>query len=291
MAKTQAVAGKTPARTKDARRVPRAGSVRAAASPAAVEDSGGDPNFMTSLARGLAVMRAFSQQRKKLSIAQISHQTGIPRAAVRRCLHTLARLGYVTIDERDFALSPKILTLGHAYLSSTPLSASAQPFLDRVTGAVHESCSVTILEEDEILYVARSAATSRIMSVDLSIGSRLPAYCTSMGRVLLASLPPAELAAYFGRVKLRPFTQFTLTSRDKLTKAVESVREHGYSIVDQELEIGLRSIAVPVNDASGKTVAAINIGAQASRASSRQMEQQFLPHLQAAARELGMLLA
>ena len=129
------------------------------------------------------------------------------------------------------------------------------------------------------------------MSVDLSIGSRLPAYCTSMGRVLLASLPPAELAAYHGRVKLRPFTQFTLTSRDKLTKALETVREEGYSIVDQELEIGLRSIAVPINDASGRTVAAINIGAQASRASSRQMEQQFLAHLQAAARELGMLLA
>jgi IclR family pca regulon transcriptional regulator len=291
MAKTQAAAGKTPARTKDVRRAPRAASVRATASAAAVEGSDGDPNFMTSLARGLAVVRAFSQQRKKLSIAQISHQTGIPRAAVRRCLHTLARLGYVTIDERDFALSPKVLTLGHAYLSSTPLSASAQPFLDRVSAAVHESCSVTILEEDEILYVARSAATTRIMSVDLSIGSRLPAYCTSMGRVLLASLASAELTAYFGRVKLRPFTQFTLTSRDKLTKAMETVREHGYSIVDQELEIGLRSIAVPVNDASGKTVAAINIGAQASRASSRQMEQQFLPHLRAAARELGMLLA
>jgi IclR family pca regulon transcriptional regulator len=291
MAKTRAPAGKTPGRAKGARRAPGAAPVRTAASTTTVEGSGGDPNFMTSLARGLAVIRAFSQQRKKLSIAQISRQTGIPRAAVRRCLHTLTRLGYVTIGERDFSLSPKILTLGHAYLSSTPLSASAQPFLDRVASAVHESCSVTILEEDEILYVARSASTSRIMSVDLSIGSRLPAYCTSMGRVLLASLSPAELAAYLGRVKLRPFTQFTLISRDKLTKALETVRESGYSIVDQELEIGLRSIAVPVNDASGKTVAAINIGAQASRASSRQMEQQFLPHLRAAARELGMLLA
>jgi IclR family pca regulon transcriptional regulator len=254
------------------------------------EAADGDPNFMTSLARGLAVIRGFSQHRKKLSIAQISHHTGIPRAAVRRCLHTLARLGYVSIDGRDFSLRPKILTLGHAYLSSTPLSASAQPLLDRVATAVHESCSLTILEEDEILYVARSAATTRIMSVDLSIGSRLPAYCTSMGRVLLAGLSPAELAAYFGRVKLVPYTQHTLTTRDKLQKALEAVRQGGFSIVDQELEVGLRSIAVPVKDGRDKAVAAVNIGAQASRASSRHMEQQFLPHLQAAARELGMLL-
>jgi IclR family transcriptional regulator, pca regulon regulatory protein len=260
-----------------------------AAAPS-VDAADGDPNFMTSLARGLAVIRAFSQHRKKLSIAQISHQTGIPRAAVRRCLHTLARLGYVTVDARDFALSPKILTLGHAYLSSTPLSASAQPLLDRVAAAVHESCSVTILEEDEILYVARSAATSRIMSVDLSIGSRLPAYCTSMGRVLLASLSPAELTAYLARVKLVPYTQNTLTARDKLHKVLQTVREEGFSIVDQELEVGLRSIAVPVLDGQGKAVAAINIGAQATRASSKQMQQTFLPHLQAAARELGLLL-
>ena len=261
------------------------------AAPAPVVDAAdGDPNFMTSLARGLAVIRAFSQHRKKLSIAQISHQTGIPRAAVRRCLHTLTRLGYVNVDARDFSLSPKILTLGHAYLSSTPLSASAQPTLDRVAAAVHESCSITILEEDEILYVARSAATTRIMSVDLSIGSRLPAYCTSMGRVLLASLSAAELAAYLGRVKLAAFTQHTITSRDKLHKALDAVRHNGFSIVDQELEVGLRSIAVPVHDGTGKAVAAVNIGAQASRASAKQMEQQFLPHLQAAARELGMLL-
>ena len=256
-----------------------------------VEVADGDPNFMTSLARGLAVIRAFSQQRKKLSIAQVSHQTGIPRAAVRRCLHTLARLGYVSINERAFALSPKILTLGHAYLSSTPLSASAQPLLDRVAAAVHESCSMTILEDDEILYVARSAATIRIMSVDLSIGSRLPAYCTSMGRVLLASLAPGELAAHFERVKPVAYTQYTLTSRDKLAKAIDAVREQGYSIVDQELEVGLRSIAVPVFDASGKAVAAINIGAQASRASARHMQQEFLPPLKAAARELSLLLA
>jgi len=264
---------------------------RAASAAPSVDAADGDPNFMTSLARGLAVIRAFSRQREKMSIAQVSHQTGIPRAAVRRCLHTLARLGYVSVNERDFALSPKILTLGHAYLSSTPLSASAQPLLDRITATVHESCSMAILEDDEILYVARSAATIRIMSVDLSIGSRLPAYCTSMGRVLLASLAPRELAAYFERVKPVAHTQYTLTSREKLGKALDLVREQGYSVVDQELEIGLRSIAVAVIDSQGSAVAAINIGAQASRASGRRMQQEFLPPLKAAARELSLLLA
>ena len=251
---------------------------------------GGDPNFMTSLARGLAVIRAFSQQRKKLSIAQVSHRTGIPRAAVRRCLYTLIRLGYVTSEERDFWLSPKILTLGHAYLSSTPLSVSAQPFLDRVADAVRESCSVAVLDEDEILYVARSS-TTRIMSVDLSIGSRLPAYCTSMGRVLLAALSPSELAAYLARVKLKPFTASTVISRDKLGQLLDKVRQDDYSIVDQELEIGLRSIAVPVKDTTGRTVAAMNIGAQATRASARDMEARFLPALREASHEFGMLLS
>ena len=268
----------------------RAGSAHRTSPAASTPDPGSDPDFMSSLARGLAVMRAFSHERRKLSIAQISRQTDIPRAAVRRCLHTLARLGYVTVEQRDFSLSPKVLTLGHAYLSSTPLSASAQPFLDRVANAVHESCSVAILADDEILYVGRSAATTRIMSVDLSVGSRLPAYCTSMGRVLLASLSPSELAAFLGRVRLLPFTPHTLTSREKLVRVLDGVREDGYSIVDQELEIGLRSIAVPVTNASGKIMAAMNIGAQATRATFRHMEQQFLPRLRAAARELGLVL-
>lgn len=251
----------------------------------------GDPNFMTSLARGLAVIRAFSQQRRRLSIAQLSHKTGIPRAAVRRCLYTLAQLGYVTSDDgRNFSLRPKILAIGHAYLSSTPLAASAQPLLDRVSSTVHEACSIAILEGDEILYIARSSTTARIMSVDLSIGSRLPAYCTSMGRVLLASLPPPELDAYLSRVELRAFTNRTITSRSRLLQTLEAVRHDGCAIVDEELEIGLRSIAVPVKNASGVVVAAMNVGAQAARVTAREMEAKFLPHLRAAAHELGTLL-
>ena len=258
---------------------------------AEIQSFSGDPNFMTSLARGLAVIRAFSQQRRRLTIAQVSHRTGIPRAAVRRCLYTLAQLGYVTAEDgRNFSLRPKILALGHAYLSSEPLATSAQPVLDHISNVLHESCSMAVLEGDEILYVARSSTTTRIMSIDLHTGSRLPAYCTSMGRVLLAGLSPAELNAYLSRVTLQPLTNRTVSSPDRLKQVLETARRSGYAIVDQELEIGLRSIAVPVKDAAGKVVAALNIGTQASRVSVAEMETKFLPLLRAAAQELDMLL-
>ena len=256
-----------------------------------IEAWSGDPNFMASLARGIAVIRAFTQQKRRLTISQLSQRTGIPRAAVRRCLYTLAQLGYVNADEgRDFMLSPRILSLGHAYLSSTPLTAAAQPLLDRVSDVLHESSSIALFEGDEILYVARSSTNRRIMSVDLGIGTRLPAYCTSMGRVLLAYLSPAERDAYLSRVKMIMLTPRTIASADKLRQELDRVGRAGYAIVDQELEIGLRSIAVPVRDQAGKVVAAMNIGTHASRVTLAEMERTFLPELRSAAIELGTLL-
>jgi IclR family pca regulon transcriptional regulator len=244
-----------------------------------------------SLARGLAVIQAFSQHKRRVSIAQISHKTGIPRAAVRRCLYTLISLGYVTVEDgRNFSLRPKILSLGHAYLSSEPLASLAQPLLDQVSAQLHESCSIAVLEADEIVYIARSTASRRIMSIELRAGSRLPAYCTSMGRVLLSGLPEAELNGYLSRVKLTPLTNRTVSSREKFKAILDSVHRAGYAIVDQELEIGLRSIAVPIKDANGRVAAALNIGTHASRISIAQMEGEFLPHLRNAAQELGMLL-
>jgi IclR family transcriptional regulator, pca regulon regulatory protein len=252
----------------------------------------GDPNFMTSLARGLAVIRGFSQQRRRLSIAQLSLRTGIPRAAVRRCLYTLEKLGYVgSEDDRTFALRPQILALGHAYLSSVPLVTAAQPILDHVSAATHESCSIAIMDGDDILYVARSSSSTRIMSIDLGVGSRLPAHCTSMGRVLLAGLARDDLAAYLRRVKLTPFTARTLVSRDRFGETIEEIRDKGYAVVDQELEIGLRSIAVPISDYRARVAAAINISVQAPRVSVSEMERSLLPPLRKAAEELGMLLA
>jgi len=252
----------------------------------------GDPNFMTSLARGLAVIRGFSQQRRKMSIAQLSLRTGIPRAAVRRCLYTLGKLGYVASEDgRSFALRPQILSLGHAYLSSVPLVMAAQPVLDQVSAAIHESCSLAILDGDEILYVARSSASTRIMSIDLGVGSRLPAHCTSMGRVLLGGMGADDLAAFLRRVKLAPYTPRTLVAKDRLADTIATVARQQYALVDQELEIGLRSIAVPVKDFRARVAAAINVSVQASRVSVTEMEKSFLPALRAAADELGMLLA
>jgi IclR family pca regulon transcriptional regulator len=248
-----------------------------------------DPSFMTSLARGLAVLRAFSDSRRALTIAQISQKTGIPRAAVRRCLHTLKQLGYADAEMNNFSLRPKVLTLGYSYLSSTPLAVSSQPYLNNISRALGESCSVAVLDDSEVLYIARSA-TSRVMSVALNAGSRLPAYCTSLGRVMLAHLEPDELDAYFARTKLRPMTERTVVSQKRLREILAGVRQAGYAVNDEELELGLRSIAVPVRGASGKVLAGLNVGAQAARVSVAQMEQEFLPVLQRGALELSVLL-
>jgi IclR family pca regulon transcriptional regulator len=250
----------------------------------------GDPNFMTSLARGLAVIRGFSREKRHMTIAQLSHKTGIPRAAVRRCLYTLQRLGYVSSEDgRNFFLRPKLLGLGHAYLSSTPLVVTAQPFLDRMSDAVNESCSLAILEDDDILYVARSL-TSRIISVNLSVGSRLPAYCTSIGLVLLAHLPPEALKAYLARVELKRFTDRTITARTALLQLLEEVRSQDYAVADNMMEIGVRSIAVPVRDTAGAVVAGMNVIIQSGRGTVREMKTLHLPHLQAAAAELSAQL-
>ncbi|WP_296951368.1 IclR family transcriptional regulator C-terminal domain-containing protein [uncultured Massilia sp.] len=248
-----------------------------------------DPSFMTSLARGLAVVRAFSDSRKPQTIAQISQKTGIPRAAVRRCLYTLQQLGYVGAELNNFSLRPKVLTLGYSYLSSTPLTVSSQPCLNAITRELGESSSLAVLDDDEVLYVARSAA-SRVMSVALNTGSRLPAYCTSLGRVMLAHLPAAELDAYLARVKLRPMTEHTVVGQKRLREILAGVRQDGYAINNEELELGLRSIAVPVRGASGQVLASLNVGAQAARVSVDRMKQEFLPVLLRGAQELSVLL-
>jgi len=261
------------------------------ASPAKrIEALSGDPNFMTSLARGLAVIHAFQERRRHLTIAQISHRTEIPRAAVRRCLYTLMKLGYVTSDGRTYSLLPKVLTLGHAYLSSTPLAVTAQPILDRLSEQLHEACSMATLEGEEILYIARSATPQRLISVDLSVGSRLPAYCTSMGRILLAALDDSALQDYLQHVEMQVKTSRTLHTPEALLECLQEVRRQGWVIVDQELEVGLRSIAVPVRDSAGQVLAALNVGTHAGRVSRQELETRFLPALLEASRELSTRL-
>nr|WP_137819665.1 IclR family transcriptional regulator C-terminal domain-containing protein [Pseudomonas sp. 2FG] len=261
------------------------------ASPAKrIEAFAGDPNFMTSLARGLAVIHAFQERKRHLTIAQISHRTEIPRAAVRRCLYTLMKLGYVTTDGRTYSLLPKVLTLGHAYLSSTPLAVTAQPILDRLSEQLHEACSIATLEGDEILYLARSATPQRLISVDLSVGSRLPAYCTSMGRILLAALDDAALSDYLGHADLQVKTSRTVHTPEALRASIEEIRRQGWVVIDQELEVGLRSVAVPVRDSAGQVLAALNVGTHAGRVTRKELESRFLPALLEASKELSARL-
>lgn len=267
-------------------------ATKAARAAASLELSqyAGDSNFMTSLARGLAVLEALSAGGGSMSIAEVSRAIAIPRAAVRRCLYTLDELGYVEADARGFGLGPKILSLGHAYSSSNQLTLAAQPLLDRVSAEVEESCSLATLSGAEIVYVARAASARRIMSIDLSVGTRLSAFCTSMGRVLLAYLPPEQQAARLGQAELPAFTERTITSREKLAQILSGVRQSGFAIIDQELELGLRSIAVPVRDGAGRVIAAMNVGTQAARFSLRDLEAKLLPPLRKAAGELSALL-
>ena len=251
---------------------------------------GGDPNFMTSLARGLLVIQAFSHRKRQMTISQLSKRTGLSRASVRRCLYTLSKLGFAGSDDgRSFYLRPRILSLGHSYLSSMPLASAAKPVLEHLSRILHESCSIAMLDGLEIIYVARESVT-RIMSIDLGVGSRLPAFCTSMGRILLANLPPTELEVLLQRVEFTQYTGRTVKSAEKLRQMLQVVKRDGYSIVDQELELGLRSLAVPIQSPAGRVVASLNVGTHAHRVSIQDMQTRFLPHLRAAAQELCLLL-
>jgi IclR family pca regulon transcriptional regulator len=250
-------------------------------------DSPGDPDFMSSLARGLAVLRCFAEQQRPMTIAQASIATGLSRAAVRRCLYTLAQLGYAAQEGPSYVLRPKTLALGYAYLSSNSLLTRAQPILDQVRDQLHESCSLGVVEEDDVFYAARAEA-SRIMSVALQPGSRLPLYATSMGRVLLAGLARSERETYLRRVDLVARTPRTVTDPHEMLALLDKVAEEGFAIVDQELELGLRSVAVPVLNSARATVAAINIGTQAARVPMAILRSLYLPVLRGAAEELRL---
>lgn len=249
----------------------------------------GNPDFVLSLARGLAVIEAFEDHSEGVTVGDVAARTGLSRASVRRLLITLEMLGYASHAGPVYRLGSRALRLGFSFLSSTSLPAVALPVLEEITAMIHESSSISALDGDEIVYLARSA-TRRVMSVGLSVGSRLPAYCTSMGRVLLAALGDGDLPAYLERVTLRAYTPKTLTSKTMLSAEIDRVRLQGYALVNEELELGLRSLAVPVRTRAGKVVAAMNTGVQASRVTPEEMVERFLPVLQRGAERLGLAL-
>jgi IclR family pca regulon transcriptional regulator len=248
-----------------------------------------DADFVSGFARGLKVIEAFGETTPKLAIADVARTTGLDRATARRCLLTLAELGYAEYDGKFFALTPKILRLGHAYLSATPLPHIVQPFLDRLAEEVGQSASASVLDGTEIVYIAR-AAQKRVMSINLMPGSRLPAYCASMGRVMLAALPPEDARSLLKQTALKSFTPFTKTDPRLLMEELQRIREDGFAVIDQELELGLCSIAVPLTNDRGRVIAAINIGAPSASVPAIEMASRYLAPLKTVAAALKPIL-
>ena len=251
-------------------------------------EDGRAAHFVQSLERGLAVIRAFDEHNVELTLSDVARSTGLTRAAARRFLLTLTDLGYVRTDGRWFSLSPRVLELGYAYLSSLSLPEVAEPHMERLVAEVRESSSVSVLDGEDIVYVAR-VPTSRIMTVSINVGTRFPAYATSMGRVLLAE--HLDLDGYLERVELRALSPRTVTSADTLRAELAKVRRQGWALVDQELEEGLRSVAAPIRDRSGTVVAAMNLSAHASRMTIEAARRTLVPPLLATAARIEADLA
>ena len=258
-----------------------AGSARATADGSQVRNS----DFVQSLDRGLAVIRAFGPDRERLSLSEVARATGLTRAATRRFLLTLVKLGYVRNDGREFSLRPRVLELGYAYLSGLAMPEIASPHLEELVAKVRESSSISVLDGHHIVYVAR-VPTKRIMTVAISVGTRFPAYATSMGRVLLAAMSDEELDRHLAGADLVALTGRTVTDPGRLKEIIREVGRLGYSIVDQELEEGLRAIAVPIRGSAGAVTAAVNLSAHASRVSMAAMRSELLPALQDTARRI-----
>jgi IclR family pca regulon transcriptional regulator len=247
------------------------------------------PEGMGGLAKGLAIIEAFSPHRTRLTVSDAALSSGTSRASARRCLLTLTGLGYLEFDGKYFRPQPRLLALGAAYLGTRSLSQIAQPFLTAARDELHESISLAVLDRDDALFVARAEA-ERLVTTGISIGTRIDLYCSATGRVLLSAWAEERLAAYFERTKIEARTKCSLVKKAALRAAVQDVRGLGYATTDQELEIGLRSIAVPVTDSRGAVVAAMSASASSARVSVRQMVKSFFPVLRANAESLGRAL-
>jgi IclR family pca regulon transcriptional regulator len=245
------------------------------------------PDFVQSLARGLAVIRAFDGARPELGLSEVSRATGLTRATARRLLLTLVRLGYVRQDGTRFSLRPRVLELGYSYLSALSLPELAQPHMEALVAEVNESSSIAVLDDTDIVYVVR-VPTSRIMSITIAVGTRLPAYPTSMGRILLAALEPDTLDDRLARMEMHALTPMTVAGADELRAELDGVRSRGWAAVDQELEQGVRSAAVPIRDASGTVCAAMNVSVHASRMTMQDLRKQVLPSLLRTAEAIEM---
>lgn len=247
-------------------------------------------DYVQSLARGLSVLRVMGSAAATLTNGELAARTGLSRPVVRRLLLTLDALGYVAEQDGRYFLTPKVMEFGFAYLSTLPLREIAEPVLQQISKSLHESCSVAVRDGGDIVYVARVAA-QRIMSISLAVGTRLPLYCTSLGRAMLAFDQPCAVDQYLEGVTLTRRTEHTVTSKRALRAKLNEVRERGYALLDEELELGVRSIAVPILDGSGRALAAMNVSGDARRMSTRDMVATVLPALTKGAAEVTRGLA
>jgi IclR family transcriptional regulator, pca regulon regulatory protein len=241
--------------------------------------------FVGSLERGLKVLQALGDAPDGLTLTDVASRIGLTRATARRFLLTLLELGFVRQERRLFILTPKVLSLGVSYLSNRPIWQSAEPAMQELSRQLNESCSAAVLDGGDVVYVARVAG-KRIMSVNITIGTRLPALITSMGRVLLSNLSATALHGYLEETPIQRYTDHTIIDRDALFREIDTARMKGYAIVDQELELGLRSIAVPLRDRAGRAFAGLNISTQAARYSSEALIRDVLPLMRDAARRI-----
>jgi IclR family pca regulon transcriptional regulator len=246
-------------------------------------------DMVAGLGKGLQVIAAFDQERSRLSIADVAERTGLTRAAARRYLITLTHLGYMRHENKLFSLTPMVLRLGQSYLHSARLPRLVQPLLYRLAYALGEAASAGILDQDQLVCVAAVSA-GQLVSATLQPGTRVPAYCTANGRMLLASLPPAQLEDFLARTQPEEITEHTIVDKERLAQEIARIRVQGYALVDQELELGLRTIAVPVKNFRGEVVAAVNISVHAGRMPLEQMVERCLPALIKIQVELNALL-
>jgi IclR family pca regulon transcriptional regulator len=249
--------------------------------------SADDKEYMATLAKGLAVLAAFGEQRPAMTLSQAAAAANLSRAAARRVLRTLAGLGYVTQAGKLFSLAPRILELGFAYLSSQSWIDRAEPLMKELSHDLQESCSAAILQGSEIVYVARMSAPHRIMSTTIAVGTRLPAFHTSLGRAQLGHLAEEELLHLLKALRIEPYTASTIVDRAALVDRIRKDHAQGFSIVDEELEKGLRSLAVPIVGRSGRCVAALNLSAHSNRTTRNEMRERFLPRLREVAQQIA----
>lgn len=246
-------------------------------------------SYVQSFARGLEVLRSFGAGAPAQTLSEAAERVGLTRAGARRILLTLQTLGYVEQDGRQFRLTPKVMELGFAYLSAQPWWHLAQPLMEELTQQLRQSTSAAVLDGDDIVYVLR-VPMEKIMSINLGVGSRLPAHCTSMGRVLLAGLPEEQREARVGAMQLEALTPRTITDPDKLLRTLSQVRRQGFALVNEELQLGLMSLAVPIKDRTGRVMAAINVSSPAQRQSGAEMQKSCLPALQSVAERIAAML-